>query len=414
MTSIVLDRQGSIAEHVLSRKGPCRAASTGPLTLSGLQTVDGVALVDNDRVLVKDQVNQVQNGIYLVKSSDWERTADFNRNDDVRRGAKIFVVEGTVNALSDWHVVSADGTFPGREAISFGEIPDMSAADLLTQIKTVDGAGSGLDADLLDGNSSAHYATAASVTTVSSDLAAHIADTSDAHDASAISVAPSGSLAATDVQAGLVEILGDVEAHVADTTAAHAASAISFTPNGSIAATDVQAAIQEVRDEAGASGGITTIASGSLSGAAISITSIPETYAHLILHVAGASSDTATRQPLVRVDTDNGASYDATAGNYEGTIYPRSTFALAATTLASLVESATQAAANTWTFTIWMFGYHTGPFMKWYARITTATETYIIDGAYIGGGGNNIDAIQILWNGTGNFDAGTYALYGVS
>ena len=36
-----------------------------------------------------------------------------------------------------------------------------TAADVLTKIKTVDGAGSGLDADLLDGQSSAYYAVAA-------------------------------------------------------------------------------------------------------------------------------------------------------------------------------------------------------------------------------------------------------------
>lgn len=34
---------------------------------------------------------------------------------------------------------------------------DYTAADVLAKIKTVDGAGSGLNADLLDGNSSAHY-----------------------------------------------------------------------------------------------------------------------------------------------------------------------------------------------------------------------------------------------------------------
>ena len=39
-----------------------------------------------------------------------------------------------------------------------------TAADVLTKIKTGDGSGSGLDADLLDGQSSAYYATAASVT----------------------------------------------------------------------------------------------------------------------------------------------------------------------------------------------------------------------------------------------------------
>ncbi len=40
----------------------------------------------------------------------------------------------------------------------------MTAAAILTALKTVDGPGSGLDADLLDGQSSAYYATAASVT----------------------------------------------------------------------------------------------------------------------------------------------------------------------------------------------------------------------------------------------------------
>ncbi len=51
--------------------------------------------------------------------------------------------------------------------------------------------------------------------------------------------------------AGVVTAIGgSAAAHIADTSAAHAASAVGFTPNGSIAATDVQAAIVEVRDEA--------------------------------------------------------------------------------------------------------------------------------------------------------------------
>lgn len=85
--------------------------------------------------------------------------------------------------------------------------------------------------------------------TLSAALDAHLADTVDAHDASAISVSPTGSLAATDVQAALVEILGDIEAHVADTVGAHAATAISFTPAGAIAAITVQAAIEELDTE---------------------------------------------------------------------------------------------------------------------------------------------------------------------
>lgn len=82
------------------------------------------------------------------------------------------------------------------------------------------------------------------------ELAGHVNDATDAHDASAVSFSPTAGIAATDVQAAIVEDAGDLAAHLADTTAAHAASAIGFTPNGSIAATDVQTAIQEVRDEA--------------------------------------------------------------------------------------------------------------------------------------------------------------------
>jgi len=50
-----------------------------------------------------------------------------------------------------------------------------------------------------------------------------------------------------------ITIPGDA-AHIADATDAHDASAISFSPTGTIAATDVQAAIAEVASEAGTSG----------------------------------------------------------------------------------------------------------------------------------------------------------------
>jgi hypothetical protein len=118
-----------------------------------------------------------------------------------------------------------------------------TAADVLAKLLTVDGAGSGLDADLLDGQSSAFYATATSVSD-------HLADTSDAHDASAISVLDSGAnYTATDVEAALAEVMDALQAHEADTSAAHAASAISFSATGNIASTDVQAAIAELDNE---------------------------------------------------------------------------------------------------------------------------------------------------------------------
>ncbi len=97
-------------------------------------------------------------------------------------------------------------------------------------------------------------------TTGSAALAAHLADTSDAHDASAISFAPVGSIAATDTQAAVAEVaseaatatatvVSNLAAHIADATDAHAASAITNTPAGAIAATTVQAALNELDTE---------------------------------------------------------------------------------------------------------------------------------------------------------------------
>lgn len=48
--------------------------------------------------------------------------------------------------------------------------------------------------------------------------------------------------------------VGDATAHIADTTDAHDASAISFAPAGTIAATNVQDAIEEVASEAAGAG----------------------------------------------------------------------------------------------------------------------------------------------------------------
>ena len=53
-----------------------KAASTANLTLSGTQTVDGIALVAGDRILAKDQTTTSANGIYVVAAGAWARALD--------------------------------------------------------------------------------------------------------------------------------------------------------------------------------------------------------------------------------------------------------------------------------------------------------------------------------------------------
>lgn len=55
----------------ISWKAPVTAATTANITLSGPQTIDTVAVVAGDTVLVKNQTNTAQNGIYQVNAGAW-------------------------------------------------------------------------------------------------------------------------------------------------------------------------------------------------------------------------------------------------------------------------------------------------------------------------------------------------------
>lgn len=76
----------------LAMKVPCKAVSAANLTLSGEQTVNGVAVVSGDRVLVKDQDTASENGVYEVSTSAWSRTPDFDGNRDVVQGTVVPVL----------------------------------------------------------------------------------------------------------------------------------------------------------------------------------------------------------------------------------------------------------------------------------------------------------------------------------
>src|SRR5262252_1758609 len=85
----------------LSWKAPARAATTANITLSGTQTVDGVALIANDRCLVKNQTTQTQNGLYVVAAGAWTRTTDADAANELLNMA-VYIEEGTTQADSAW------------------------------------------------------------------------------------------------------------------------------------------------------------------------------------------------------------------------------------------------------------------------------------------------------------------------
>jgi hypothetical protein len=103
-------------------KASVRVATTANITLSGTQTIDGVALSVGDRVLVKDQSTGSANGIYVVASGAWTRATDADSSAEVTAGMTCWVNEGTVNGDSQWLLTTNDAIVLGTTALTFTQI----------------------------------------------------------------------------------------------------------------------------------------------------------------------------------------------------------------------------------------------------------------------------------------------------
>ena len=103
----------------LDPKPSVRVATTASITLSGTQSIDGVALIAGDRVLVKDQGTASENGIYVVDASTWSRSADANTSAEVTAGLFVFVEAGSINADSGWILATNNPIVLDTTALSF-------------------------------------------------------------------------------------------------------------------------------------------------------------------------------------------------------------------------------------------------------------------------------------------------------
>ena len=94
----------------LDVKDSCVVIATSNITLSGTQTIDGVSLSADDRVLVAGQSTASQNGIYkVVSGGSWTRTDDLAAGVDAA-GAFAFIEQGSTNADTGWVCSSNKGS----------------------------------------------------------------------------------------------------------------------------------------------------------------------------------------------------------------------------------------------------------------------------------------------------------------
>lgn len=103
-------------------KTSVRAATTANITLSGLQTIDGISVLAGERVLVKNQTTATENGLYNAASGAWTRTTDADANAEVTAGLSVMVEEGTTHADSQWRLTTNNAIVLGTTALTFAQI----------------------------------------------------------------------------------------------------------------------------------------------------------------------------------------------------------------------------------------------------------------------------------------------------
>lgn len=112
------------ARSGLDAKESVRCATVGNITLSGLSTIDGVSLSQNDRVLVKNQTTGSENGIYTAASGSWTRATDADTSSEVTSGMFVFVEEGTTNAGRGYVLTTNNPITLGTTALAFTQFSD--------------------------------------------------------------------------------------------------------------------------------------------------------------------------------------------------------------------------------------------------------------------------------------------------
>ena len=137
------------------------------MNANGALEIDGYPLEQYDRVLVKNQSNQIHNGIYRVSvvgttgtPAELVRSEDYNNSDyaipsDVTKGDAIFISAGNTNALKQFSQINSgtntdESVKIGVEAIAFTQISGaatiIAGNGILKDLDTIS-----LDTDFTDG-----------------------------------------------------------------------------------------------------------------------------------------------------------------------------------------------------------------------------------------------------------------------
>jgi hypothetical protein len=100
-------------------KLPSVVVSTANQTLSGTPTIDGVATVAGDRVLLTGQTNPVENGIWIIAAGAWARAGDMAAG-SAAFDAYVFANRGTLYTHTGWLCTTVG--LVGTAALTIGQV----------------------------------------------------------------------------------------------------------------------------------------------------------------------------------------------------------------------------------------------------------------------------------------------------
>lgn len=114
-----VDESIASAINKMDFKQSVLVATTEPVVLAGIQAIDGFAVPAGSRVLVKDQAQAKDNGLYVVGPDSWVRSGDADSSDKVTPGLMVSIERGNVNADTVWQLVSDGPLLLGTSPLAF-------------------------------------------------------------------------------------------------------------------------------------------------------------------------------------------------------------------------------------------------------------------------------------------------------
>lgn len=204
-------------------KAECDTCAVANVTRSGEQTIDGVALVAGDRVLLTAQTASKDNGIFVVGTGSWARAEDFASIATCRIGSTVIVARGTSNSgVYRMTVPTSGDVTPGVTAQTWTKIGEFAS-----------GGGGGA------------YTAGDGLTLTGNDFDLDLTDTTKFTDAGTASRAVVLDASSRVIAAGLRRTSGNVtvETVTSGTLALTSAAALTATAGSTLSVTDGDGAV---------------------------------------------------------------------------------------------------------------------------------------------------------------------------